>query len=351
MAGEAVPQRMRMHPLFQAGPRRIVPHHLLNAAPGQTPPVAVDEQRLPVLPAAGKMRTPVGQIIRQRLRRRGAVQGPAFLAPLAAHQNLPPFPVNIPQVHPLDLRQPHPAGIQNFQDGAIPQPRRRIRLRRRQQAHRLVLVQKRRQRLFHLHRKRPGRGHRRGLKPPFLHQKVVKRPQRRQLADDANSRIPLRARPVRAPHRCQMRHIPPQKLPVHRLQPGARLPAVPQKGMQIVQIDAPGVLRKPPLPRQMPHIPPHQPGIRRRAIPFPPGGWGWDLRNPVRIRNRIRPMPTDASRQHSPTPATPPRPRMPPPLPPAGRPSICTRCRILAPAPPAPSYPNTADTAQQPAAC
>ena len=336
-----------MDAFFEAGPRRIVADDFLNAAPGQAVAVAIDEQRLIAAAGRRKVGTPVGQIIVQGLPRRFPVQGPAFLVALAPHQNLLPFRVNIAQVHSLDFGQPHPAGIKDFQNGPVAQPGRLSGVRGVQQAGGFVLVQEGGQGLFHLDGEGARGRHRSRLEPPLLHQEVVEGPQGGELADDADAGIAPGTGPVRAPHRGQMRHIAPQKLPFHILQAAPGPPAVGQKSMQVVQVNPPGIIRQAPLPGQMPGVPLQQIGRGRRAFPFLTGNPG---------RRRVRLLPAAASRQHSPTPLRfrlrpPPGRPVAPRRRPAGRLSTCTRCRIPSPAPPPPSYRRTADRASQRVPC
>ena len=337
-----------MDAFFEAGPRRIVADDFLNAAPGQAVAVAIDEQRLIAGAGRRKVGTPVGQIIVQGLPRRFPVKGPAFLVPFAPHQNFLPFRVNIAEVHSLDFGQPHPAGVEDFQNGPVAQPGRLSGVRGVQQAGGFILVQERGQGLFHFDGESAGGRHRGGLEPALLHQKVVKGPQGRELADDADAGIAPGTGPVGAPHRGQMRHIAPQKLPFHILQAAPGQPAVGQKSMQVVQVNAPGIIRQAPLPGQMPGVPLQQIGRGRRAFPLRAGGSG---------RRRVRLLPAAASRQHSLTPLRfrlrqrPPARRVAPRRRPAGRLSTCTRCRIPSPAPPPPSYRRTADRASQRVPC
>ena len=239
MASKAVPQGMGVDAFLQPGARCISAHDFLNAAPREPSAVPIHEQRLVPGHAARQMRAPVVKVVVQRFRRRFAVQRPALLVAFAPNQNFPTLPVHVAQVHALNFRKANPGGVEDFQNGPIPEASGSVVVRGIQQPFRLFLSQKAGQLLFHLDRERAGGWHGAGLEPAFLHQEIVEGSQGGQLTHDADAGVALGlAGVVGAAGRGQVRYVPPQELPVHFGQLAVHLAAVGQERVQVVQVDA-----------------------------------------------------------------------------------------------------------------
>ena len=235
----------------QAGPGGVALDQLFDGTAGKTLAVSVKEEGLGG--AVLQLGPDLFQVLLQGVGGGLAEQHPTFLGALALHQDLALVEIDVGQVHARNFGQANPAGIQYFQDGAVPDAVQVFLVRGFHQTHRFLFADEGRQGLFHFYLKAASGRNGAVLEHSLLDQELVEGTQGRQLADDADAGIPflLLAAGVGVFGFPRLGGQPGQvaagHAAVHVLKDLVRFVDVADEGVQVSQVDPDGVVGKPAL--------------------------------------------------------------------------------------------------------